>query len=91
MNQVTMTDADERFATRLSEELGPVLGPSIRVERIHIDGDGPVTVIVTCRFEGSVRELAGHGPTLLDAVRDVVRGAAELRLTEAWRVLMART
>ncbi len=77
-------EANERFAQRLALELSGVLGVGIAVEHVSVAGEVPVSIVARCLVDGQVRELAATGPTMLDAARDLIRAAAELRLAAAW-------
>ncbi len=79
-----VVEANERFAQRLADELVGVLGRGVSLDAVTVEGETPVTIRATCLVDGQVRELAGTGPTLLDAARDLIRAAAELRLAAAW-------
>jgi hypothetical protein len=78
------SDANERFAQRLAEELSGVLGVGIALEGVTMAGETPVTIEAKCLVDGQIRDLVGRGPTILDASRDLIRVAAELRLAAAW-------
>ena len=84
-----MNDADERFASRLADEIRGVLGPTIELDRVVVDRTGPTTVIAECVIDGDRRDVAGEGPTLLEASQALIRAAAELRLADAWTRLEA--
>jgi hypothetical protein len=77
-------DANERFAERLAEELTGVLGVGIALESVTLEGESPVTIRATCLVDGEIRHLSGTGSTILEAARELIRGAAELRLAAAW-------
>jgi hypothetical protein len=87
-------DADARFGERLAREIEGVLGVGIAVNEVAVDGpgegagegsgEGPATIHATCLVDGQARELVGTGDTLLEAARDLIRAAAELRLASAW-------
>ncbi|HYL41661.1 MAG TPA: hypothetical protein VET90_10155 [Candidatus Binatus sp.] len=78
------TEANERFAERLAEDLSRVLGVGIALESVTLDGQTPVMIEASGLVDGQVRELRGVGPTILEASRDLIRRAAELRLAAAW-------
>ncbi len=85
---VRMTEAEERFAQRLAEDLERVLGVGIAVSDLQITGEGPVRLRATVLAEGAIRDIEGDGETSLDAYRELVRAAAELRLERAfWRMV----
>lgn len=77
-------DANERFAQRLADELAEVLGVGIALETVSVEGQTPVTIQATCLVDGQVRAIVGSGETILEAARDLIRAAAELRLAAAW-------
>lgn len=89
---VRMTEAEERFAVRLADDLEQVLGVGIAVSDLEIQGegqgDGPVRLRATLLAEGSIRDIEADGETSLDAYRALLRVAAELRLERAyWRLV----
>ena len=91
MNRAGMTEAQSRFAERLAEEIQAVLGPSMTIEIVAISDAGPVTINADCRTGDRLQPVTGRGPTLLDASRDLITAAAELRLGAAWQRLMETT
>lgn len=83
-----MNDAEARLAERLATDLERVLGTGILIEDLEIEGDGPVTVSVACLVDGTSREIRAQGESALEAISDVIRLAAELRLTAAfWQIV----
>jgi hypothetical protein len=86
-----MTEAEERFAERLAEDLEQVLGAGIIVRDVEIDSDGAVLVRVACLVDGQIRELEARGETMLEAYREVIGAAAELRLAAAWWQIVGPT
>lgn len=86
-----MTEAEERFAERLAEDLEQVLGQGIIVRDVEIASDGPVFIRVACLVDGQIRELEARGETMLEAYREVIRAAAELRLASAWWQIVGPT
>jgi hypothetical protein len=83
-----MSDADERFAERLAEDLARVLGEGIVITDLAIDRDGQVVVRLACLVDGRVQDVEVRADDLLDAYRQVVRAAAELRLAGAfWQMV----
>lgn len=85
---VRMTEAEERFALRLAEDLEQVLGVGISVADLEIVGDGPVRLRATLLAEGAIRDIEADGETSLEAYRALLRAAAELRLERAfWRLV----
>ena len=77
-------DANECFAERLAAEVSEVLGVGIALEVVSVEGATPVTIRARCLVDGQVHDLVGAGPTILDAARELIREAAELRLAAAW-------
>jgi len=88
MSTAGMTEAQAQFADRLAEEVQAVLGPTIAIETVAVTGDGPVTIAADCRTGDRLEPVTGRGATLLDASRDLIKAAAELRLGAAWHQLM---
>jgi hypothetical protein len=83
-----MNDAEAQLAARLAEDLERVLGTGIVIEDLEIGSDGPVTITVACLVDGRAREIRAEGETVIAAMSDVVRLAAELRLTAAfWQLV----
>jgi hypothetical protein len=89
VNESRSSEADERFATRLGEEIRAVLGPSITLDVVAVGGHGPVSLVATCLVNGEPRDITGEGATLLEASRNLINAAAELRLADAWTRLEA--
>ena len=83
-----MNDAETRLAERLSADLERVLGTGILIEDLEIQGDGPVTINVACLVDGQSREIRADGESAIDAMSNVIRMAAELRLSSAfWQMV----
>ncbi len=83
-----MNDAEAQLAARLAEDLERVLGTGILIADLEIEGDGPVTISVTCLVEGHSREIDAEGDTVGDAMSAVIRRAAELRLAGVfWQII----
>jgi hypothetical protein len=83
-----MNDAEARLAERLATDLERVLGTGILVEDLEIEGDGPVLIRVACLVDGQAREILAEGENAIEAMSEVVRQAAETRLTSAfWQMV----
>jgi hypothetical protein len=83
-----MNDTEARLAERLATDLERVLGTGILVEDVEIVGDGPVVVRIACLVDGQAREIHAQGETVLEAMSDVIRLAAETRLASAfWQMV----
>ncbi|HYO41675.1 MAG TPA: hypothetical protein VES19_00625 [Candidatus Limnocylindrales bacterium] len=83
-----MNDAETRLAERLATDLERILGTGILVEDLEIRGDGPVTVDVACLVDGRSREIHAEGDSAISAISEVIRLAAELRLSSAfWQIV----
>ncbi len=83
-----MNDAEARLAARLASDLERILGTGILIEDLEIGGDGPVRIKVACLVDGGSREIRAQGESALEAISDVIRLAAELRLTAAfWQIV----
>ena len=83
-----MNDAETRLAERLARDLERILGTGILIEDLEIEGDGPVRVRVACLVDGRSREIQASGDSAITAISEVIRAAAELRLTAAfWQMV----
>ncbi len=83
-----MNDAEAQLAARLAEDLERVLGTGIFIQDLEIEGDGPVQITVACLVDGQAREIHAQGESAIDAMSDVIRLAAELRLSSAfWQMV----
>ena len=85
------TEADERFAARLAEDLGRILGTGILIEDLDLGAadDEPAKIRVLCLFDGGSEVLEVAGETRLEAYNKLVRAAAEMRLGIAARRMIA--
>ena len=83
-----MNDAEVQLAHRLAVDLEQVLGTTIEVDAVEIAGDGPARITVACRAHGAVQAIAADGDSVVDATTGILRAAAELRLTTAFRELV---
>jgi len=97
-----MSEADQRFADRLVEDLARILGAGIMIDHLDFgadedDGDdtrpqdGPARIRVICLFDGRAETLEAEGETRLEAYNRLVIKAAEFRLGIAWRNMIAPT
>ena len=97
-----MSEADQRFADRLVEDLARILGAGIMIDELDFgedegDGadtrpqDGPARIRVLCLFDGRTETLEAEGETRLEAYNRLVIKAAEFRLGIAWRNMIAPT
>ncbi len=83
-----MNDAEAQWAERLGADLERVLRTGIAIQDLEIDGDGPVVIRVACLSDGRAHEIVATGDTVGEAVADVIRKAAETRLTGAfWQIV----
>ncbi len=85
-----ITEADERFAERLADDLGRILGTGIIIDELDLGPteDGPARIRVLCLFDGA-EVLEAAGETRLEAYNRLVRAAAEMRLAIAARRMIA--
>jgi hypothetical protein len=97
-----MSEADQRFADRLAEDLSRILGTGILIDRLDFGdageapsengddgGDGPARIRVICLFDGRAETLEAEGETRLEAYNRLVIAAAEFRLGLAARNMIA--
>jgi hypothetical protein len=88
-----MTEAQEQFAARLTDDLGRILGAGILIEELEL-GDasgGTAKIRVLCLFDGGTQVLEADGETSFEAYGRLVRAAAEMRLAIATRNMIAPT
>lgn len=85
------TEADERFAARLAEDLGRILGTGILIEELDLGPaeDGPARIRILCLFDGGAETLEAEGETRLVAYDRLIRAAAEMCLAIASRPMIA--
>jgi hypothetical protein len=83
-----MNDSEARLAERLAADLERILGTGILIEDLEIEGPGPVTIHVACLVDGTSREIEATGESAMEAVANLIRAAAELRLAGAfWQMV----
>lgn len=87
------SEAEERFAARLVEDLGRILGTGILIEELDLGDDarGPARIRVLCLFDGGGETLESQGETALEAYNRLIGAAAEMRLAIATRRMIAPT
>ena len=86
------TEADQRFAERLAEDLARILGTGILIDRLELADDaddGPARIRVLCLFDGRMEALEAEGETRLEAYNRLIVKAAEFRLGLAARNMIA--
>jgi hypothetical protein len=86
-----VSEADERFAERLADDLGRILGTGIMIEELDLGPteSQPARIRVLCLFDGGAEVLEAAGETRLEAYNRLVRAAAEMRLAIAARRMIA--
>jgi hypothetical protein len=83
-----VNDAEAQLAERLAGDLERVLGTGIFIQDLEIEGEGPVKITVACLVDGNAREIQAEGESAVDAMSNVIRVAAELRLSAAfWQMV----
>jgi hypothetical protein len=83
-----MNDAEAQLAERLAGDLERVLRTGIAIQDLEIDGDGPVTIRIACLSDGRAHDIVATGDSVVEALADVIRKAAETRLTGAfWQIV----
>jgi hypothetical protein len=91
------TAAEERFAARLADDLGRILGTGILIEELDLGGDGEdvrggsARIRVLCLFDGGAETLEAEGATADEAYSRIIGAAAEMRLAIASRRMIAPT
>ncbi len=89
---LAMSEADQRFAERLAEDLARILGTGILIDRLELADDaddGPARIRVICLFDGRMEAIEAEGETRLEAYNRLVVKAAEFRLGLAARNMIA--
>jgi hypothetical protein len=88
---IATSEADERFAERLAEDLGRILGTGILIDELDLGptDNSPAKIRVLCLFDGGAETLEADGETSLEAYNRIVRAAAEMRLAIAARRMIA--
>src|SRR3954454_9271469 len=88
-NPFAMTEAEERFAVRLAQDLDRVLGVGIAIDDVEIrSGDGGATVRATLLIGDRVETIEETGSDVLALYGPLIRRAAELRLRTAfWQMI----
>ncbi|HET9346613.1 MAG TPA: hypothetical protein VFO05_13025 [Candidatus Limnocylindrales bacterium] len=86
-----MNEPNDRFADRLGEELGRILGTGIILEEVDLGADeaSPAHIRAVCLFDGTSEVLEARGQTRQEAYDLLVKAAAELRLALASRNMIA--
>jgi hypothetical protein len=84
-----MTDAEERFAERLADDVQRVLGVGIAIDDIQLDlRDGTASVVATLLIGDRVETIEAVGHDVLALYRPIVQRAAEIRLRTAfWQMI----
>lgn len=91
------TEAEERFAARIADDLAQILGTGILIEELDLGGDGdgddvrgvPARIRVLCLFDGNFETLEAEGATSEEAYGRLIAAAAEMRLAIASRPMIA--
>jgi hypothetical protein len=84
-----VTDAEERFAERLADDLQRVLGVGIAIDELSVSADDHRARLEASLLIGShVERIEMEAQDLLGLYEPVVRRAAELRLGAAfWQMV----
>ncbi len=91
--QPQQIEAEERFAARIADALGRILGTGIVIDELDLgptDAD-PAKIRVLCLFDGGAETIEAEGATALDAYNQLIKAAAEMRLAIASRRMIAPT
>jgi hypothetical protein len=89
---LTTSEADQRFAERLAEDLARILGTGILIDQLEFADDAddrPARIRIMCLFDGRMEALEAEGKTRLEAYNRLVVKAAEFRLGLAARNMIA--
>jgi hypothetical protein len=89
---LAMSEADQRFAEQLADDLARILGTGILIDRLEFADDaddGPARIRVLCLFDGRMEALEAEGETRLEAYNRLIVKAAEFRLGLAARNMIA--
>jgi hypothetical protein len=89
-----MTDAEERFADRLAEDIERVLGVGILVDDVRIasdEGGRSARVTATLIVGPRIETIEAAGTSILALYRPILQRAAELRLREAYWQMVGPT
>ena len=84
-----MNEAEERFAERLAEDIGRVLGMGIAVDdvELHVE-EHRAKVVATLLVGDRIETIEAEAQDLLGLYRPIVERAAELRLANAfWQIV----
>ncbi|HEV7809552.1 MAG TPA: hypothetical protein VGO64_03045 [Candidatus Limnocylindrales bacterium] len=84
-----MTDAEERFAERLAEDLERVLGIGIAIDDLSVSAEPEAAHLEASLLIGTrVERIEAEAADLLGLYEPVMRRAAELRLSAAfWQMV----
>jgi hypothetical protein len=84
-----MTDAEERFARRLGEDLERVLGAGVAVDDVELSStDDQATVRATLLVEGRIETIEVAASDEAGLYRPLIERAAAIRLQSAfWRMV----
>jgi hypothetical protein len=84
-----MTDAEERFAERLADDVQRVLGVGIAIDDIEVHvSDGTASVVATLLMGDRVETIEAVGDDVVALYRPIVQRAAEIRLRTAfWQMI----
>jgi hypothetical protein len=84
-----VTDAEERFAERLADDVQRVLGVGIAIDDIEVRvSDGTASVVATLLIGDRVETIEAVGRDVVALYRPIVQRAAEIRLRTAfWQMI----
>lgn len=89
-----MTEAEERFVARLSEDIERVLGVGVAIEDVEIqvgEGSRGARVTATLLVGPRIETIEAVGTNVLALYRPILQRAAELRLREAYWQMVGPT
>jgi hypothetical protein len=86
-----MSDADDRFVESLAAELGPLVGPRLRVSAIDLERPDDDRVRITVTLDSSADKptvLVEEGDSLTAVTARLISQAPEVRLADGFREII---
>ncbi len=83
--------AEERIAERLVQDLERVLGAGVAIDVVSSEPGGRAVVRATVLAEGMIETIEVEAASEREAYPELIRRAAQLRLTGAWPRMITLT